>query len=87
MMVFLVRRRVAESFEKKKETDKRKTLKNEQKEKRRMQGKSKSNNSNKYHYLSYKELIFARKYSLKKSSFCLHILITVLMRCRIFEIQ
>ena len=63
MMVFLVRRRVAESFEKKKETDKRKTLKNEQKEKRRMQGKSKSNNSNKCRYLSYKKLYFARKYS------------------------
>ena len=63
MMVFLVRRRVTESFEKKKETDKRKTLKNEQKEKRRMQEKSKSNNSNKCHYLSYKKLYFARKYS------------------------
>ena len=57
IMVFLVRRRVAESFEKNKKTDERKILKNEQKEKRRMQGKSKSNNSNKYHYLPYKKYI------------------------------
>ena len=36
-MVFLVRERGAENIEKKKKTDRRKTFKNEEKEKRRIQ--------------------------------------------------
>ena len=38
-MIFLVRGMGAENIEKTKKTDKRKTLKNEEKEKRRIQGK------------------------------------------------
>ena len=38
-MIFLVREMGAENIEKTKKTDKRKTLKNEEKEKRRIQGK------------------------------------------------
>ena len=57
-MAFLVRGKGAENIGKIKKTDRRKTLKNEEKEKRRMQGKS--NNSNKYFwfYLSYKQFYF-----------------------------
>ena len=36
-MVFLVRGRITENIKKKKKTDRRKTLKNEEKEKRRIQ--------------------------------------------------
>ena len=60
-MVFLVRGRGTENIEKKKKTDIRKTLKNEKKKKRRIQGKS--NNKNKYlwFYLSYKKIILRSK--------------------------
>ena len=43
-MVFLVMGRSAENIEEKKKTDRRKTLKSEEKEKRRIRGKSKNNN-------------------------------------------
>ena len=44
-MVFLVMGRSAENIEEKKKTDRRKTLKNEEKEKKRIRGKSNSNNT------------------------------------------
>ena len=44
MMVFLVMGRGAENIEKKTKTDRRKTLKNEEKEKQKIQGKSNNNN-------------------------------------------
>ena len=50
-MVFLVRERAAENTEKIKKTDGRKTLKNEEKEKRRIQRKSNNNNENLWFYL------------------------------------
>ena len=43
-MVFLVRGRGAENIEEKIKTDRRKTLTNEDKEKRRIQGKSNNDN-------------------------------------------
>ena len=51
---------------KKKKTDGRKTLKNEEKEKQRIQGKSNNKNKHPWFYLFYKKLYFARKHSLKK---------------------
>ena len=50
-MVFSVIGRVAENIEKKIETDIRKTLKNENKVKRRIQGKSNNNNERLWFYL------------------------------------
>ena len=85
-MVFLVKGRGAENIEKKKKTDGRKTLKNEEKEKRRIQGKSNNNNKHLWFYLLCKKLYFARKHSLKKSLYR-HILFTVIMCCRVFETQ
>ena len=43
-MVFLVMERTAENIEEKRKTDRRKTLKSEEREKRRIQGKSNNNN-------------------------------------------
>ena len=65
-MVVLVRERLAENIEKKKKTDRRKTLKNEEKEKRRIQGKSNNNNIHLGFTILYKKLYFAQKHSLKK---------------------
>ena len=65
-MVFLIKGRSAEDIEKIKRTDRTKTLKNEQKEKRRMLGKSNNNNKHLWFYFLYKKLYFARKHSLKK---------------------
>ena len=70
-MVFLVRGVDAENIRKKKKTDRRKTFKNEQKEKRRIQGKSNDNNKHFWFYL-------ARKHSLKNPSSYHHILFKVL---------
>ena len=49
MMVCLVKEKGEENIEKKKKTDRRKTLKNEQKEKQRIQEKA---NNNKHLWLS-----------------------------------
>ena len=46
IMVFLVMGRSAENVEEKNKTDRRKTLKSEEKEKRRIRGESNSNNRN-----------------------------------------
>ena len=70
--------RGAENIEKKKNTNRRKTLKDEEKEKRRIHGKSNKNDKHLWFYLSYKRLYFARKHSLKKVvhtiTFCLQFL-------------
>ena len=50
----------------KKEVKKKKNL-NEEKEKRRIQGKSNNNKENLWLYLSYEKSYFSRKHSLKKS--------------------
>ena len=77
-MVFLVRGRGAENIEKRRKGDRRKTLKNEKKEKRRIQGKPNNNDKCFWFYLLYKKIYFARKHSLKKLvyviTFYLHIL-------------
>ena len=65
-MVFLVRGRGAESIEEKIKTDRRKTLINEDKEKRRIQGKSNNNNEYLSFYLFHKKLNFAQKHSSKR---------------------
>ena len=77
-MVFLVRGRGAENIENKKKTDRRKTLKNVEKEKRRIHRKSNNNKKHLWFYLLYKKLYFARKHGLKKSGLYHHILFTVL---------
>ena len=64
-MAFLVIGRGAENIEKKK-TDRRKTLKSEEKEKRRIQGKSNKNNRHLWFCLVHKKLYFARKHGFKK---------------------
>ena len=51
----------------KKKTDRRKTLKNEEKEKWKIQGKSNNNNKHLWFYILHKKLYFARKNSLKKA--------------------
>ena len=90
-MVFLVRGRGAENIEEKIKTDRRKTLINEDKEKRRIQGKSNNNNEHLWFYLFYKKLYFTQKHSSEgkkvKISLYNHISFTIYMRCRIFETQ
>ena len=86
-MVFLVRGTEAENIRKRRKQREEKTLKIEEKEKRRIQGKSSNNNKHLWFYLLYKKLYFARKYSLKKSNLYRHILFTVFIPCRIFETQ
>ena len=81
-MVFLVMGWSAENIEEKKKTDRRKTLKSEEKEKRRIRGKS-NNNSIQVGV----KLYFAQKQNLKRSCLYHQILFTVFMRCRIFETQ
>ena len=65
-MVFLVRGRGAENIEEKIKTDRRKTLTNEDKEKRRIQGKSNNDNEHLWFYLFYKKLHFTQKHSSKR---------------------
>ena len=65
-MVFLVRGRGAENIEENIKTDRRKILINEDKEKRKTQGKSNSNNEHLWCYLSYKKLYFTEKHSSKR---------------------
>ena len=65
-MVFSVIGRVAENIEKKIETDIRKTLKNGNKVKRRMQGKSNNNNEHLWFYLWVRKIYFARKHKPKR---------------------
>ena len=70
-MVFLIMGRSAENIEEKKKTDGRKTLKSEEKEKRRIQGylKHLQHTINIFGFTFYiKTLYFVRKHSLKKSS-------------------
>ena len=81
-MVFLVMGWSAGNIEEKKKTDRRKTLKSEEKEKRRIRGKS-NNNSIQVGV----KLYFAQKQNLKRSCLYHQILFTVFMRCRIFETQ
>ena len=77
--------RGAEPIEKK-TTDRIKALKNEEKEKRGIQGKSNNNNKHFWFYLLDKKSYFAQKHSLNKSSlYHHHILFTVFMCCKIFE--
>ena len=77
-MVFLVMGRSAENAEETKKTDRRKTLKSEEKEKRRIRGKTNNNDIYVWFYLLYKKLYFARKHSLKNHQiiikFCLQFL-------------
>ena len=65
-MVFLVRGKGAENIEEKIKTDWRKILINEDKEKRKIQGKSNNNNDHLWFYLFYKKLNFTEKHSSKR---------------------
>ena len=65
-MVFLVRGRGAENIEEKIKTDRRKTLINEDKEKRRIRGKLNNNNEHLWFYLLYKKSHFTQKRSSKR---------------------
>ena len=65
-MVFLVRGRDAENIEEKIKTDRRKTLINEDKDKRRIQGKSNKTNEQLWFYLFYKKLYFTQKHGSKR---------------------
>ena len=65
-MVFLVRKRGAENIEEKSKTDRRKILIIEDKENRRIQGKSDNNNQHLWFYLFYEKLYFAQKPSSKR---------------------
>ena len=65
-MVFLVRGRGAENIKEKIKIDRIKTLINEDKEKRRIQGKSNNNNEHLCFYLFLKKLYFAEKHSSKR---------------------
>ena len=65
-MVFLVRGRVAENIGEKIRTNIRKTLINEDKEKRRIQGKSNNNNEHLWFYFFHKELYFTQEHNSKR---------------------
>ena len=65
-MVFLVRGRGTENIEEKIKIDRRKTLINEDKKTRKIQGKSNNNNVHPWFYLSYKKLYFTQKHSIKR---------------------
>ena len=85
-MVFFVMGKSPENIKEKKKTDRRKTLKSEEKAKRRVRGKSNNNNIRLYWF----KLYFAQKHILKKKLFTLlyhETLFTVFMRCRMFETQ
>ena len=60
-MVILIRGRVAENIEEKIKTGRRKTLINEDKEKRRIQRKSNNSNEHLWFYIFYEKLNFAQK--------------------------
>ena len=62
----MFRGRGAENIEEDIKTDRRKILKNEEKEKQRMQGKSNNNNKHLWFYLFVKKLYFAQKDSSKR---------------------
>ena len=81
-MVFLVMGRSAENIEEKNKIDRRKTFKNEEKEKWRTRESQIT-----IIYIFGFKLYFGRKYNLKKSCLYYQILFTVYMRCRIFETQ
>ena len=80
-MVFLVMGRGAENIEKKNKTDRKKTLKNENKVERRIQGKSNNNNEHLWFYLLLKSIVVRGKKV--KSSLYHQILFTVFKCCRI----
>ena len=88
-MVFLVVGRVAENIEKKTKTGRRKTLKNENKVKRIIQGKPNNNNEYLWFYLLCKKYILLQNIVVRgkkvKSSLYHHILFTVFKCCRICE--
>ena len=65
-MAFLVRGRGAENIEEKIKIDRRNALINEDKEKRRIQGKLNNNNENLWIYLLCKKLHFTQKHSSKR---------------------
>ena len=65
-MAFLVRGSGAKNIEEKIKTDRRKTLINEDKEKRRIQGKSNNNNEHLWLYLFYKIIYFTQKHCSKR---------------------
>ena len=65
-MVFLVRGKGVENIEEKIKIQRRKTLINEDKEKRRIQGKSDNNNEHLWFLLFYKKLHFTQKHSSKR---------------------
>ena len=62
-MVFLVRWRGAENIEEKIKTDRRETLINKDKEKRRIEGNSDNYNEHFWFYPFYKKLYFTQKHS------------------------
>ena len=86
IMVFLVVGRSLENIKEKKKTDRRKTLKSERKENRRIRGKS--NNSN-IHLYWFRIIFCLKRYFEKKLFISLYheILLTVFMRCRMFKTQ
>ena len=90
-MVFLIRGRGTENMEEKIKTDRRKTLINEDKEKRRIQGKSNNNNEHLWFYFFIKNDILLKNIVVKgkkvKSSLYHHISFTVFTCFRIFETQ
>ena len=65
-MVFLARGRGTENIEEKIKTYRRKTLIHEDKEERRIQGKSNNNNEHLWFYLFYKKLYFTQKHISKR---------------------
>ena len=65
-MVILIRGRGAENIEEKIKTSRRKTLINEDKEKRRIQRKANNNNEHLWFYLFYEKLNFTQKHSSKR---------------------
>ena len=65
-MVFLVRGKGVENIEEKIKIQRRKRLINEDKEKRRIQGKSDNNNEHLWFLLFYKKLHFTQKHSSKR---------------------
>ena len=65
-MAFLVRGRGAENIEEKIKIDRRNALINEDKEKRRIQGKLNNNNEHLWFSLLYKKLHFPQKHSSKR---------------------
>ena len=82
-MVFLVRGGMQKTLKKKEKTDGTITLKNEEKEKRRIQGKPNNNNKHLWFCLLYKKVYVTRKRSLKKPSLCHHISLAVFTRCSV----